>query len=105
VSGLGTLVLRRFICRIVKAIEYKSWLAENIRRGHTLGQFRNKFAMEHQDIILDTNLTPLEKSIRIWNGIYESAGKKIPEFFQQPTISIDLGPQPRKVPDSQYLLR
>jgi hypothetical protein len=46
-----------------KAIEYKQWLALNIKRGHALGQFRNKFVMEHQDIILDTKQTPFEKSI------------------------------------------
>jgi hypothetical protein len=45
-----------------EALEYKAWLAANIRRCHSLGQFRNKFAMEPrgQEIILDTLDTPFE---------------------------------------------
>src|SRR5206468_12163469 len=63
------------------AVEYKRWLAVNNRRGHTLGGLRNKFAMEHQDIILDTNLTPFEKSTTIWASLYESVGRELPAFF------------------------
>jgi hypothetical protein len=72
-----------------EAIEYKKWLASNLKKLHVLGQFRNKFVMEHQDIILDTELTPFEKSIRIWTAIYESNSsfgsnnKKLPEFFNK----------------------
>ena len=65
--------------------EYKAWLAANIKRGRILGQFRNKFAMEPlgQEIILDTNLTPFEKSRKIWTSIYESVGRKLPSLFDK----------------------
>jgi hypothetical protein len=68
-----------------EAVEYKRWLAVNIKRGRSLGQFRNKFAMEPrgQEIILDTNLTLFERSMRIWIAIYESAGRKLPLFFDK----------------------
>jgi hypothetical protein len=48
-----------------KAIEYKKWLTANIR---ALGLARNKLVMESgqcQEIILDANLTPFEKSRKI----------------------------------------
>jgi hypothetical protein len=68
-----------------EAIEYKRWLAANIKRGRSLGQFRNKFVMEPlgQEIILDTNLTPFEKSRKIWTAIYESVGRTLPDFFDK----------------------
>jgi len=70
-----------------EATEYKTWLAVNIQRGRSLGQFRNKFAMEPigQEVILDTNLTPFEKSKRIWTAIYESVGRTLPSFLRQKT--------------------
>jgi hypothetical protein len=68
-----------------EALEYKAWLATNIRRCRSLGQFRNKFAMEArgQEIILDTLDTPFEKSRKIWAAIYESVGRKLPDFFDK----------------------
>jgi hypothetical protein len=66
-----------------EAIEYKKWLAANIKRAYSLGRFRNKFVMEHQDIILDANLTPFEKSRKIWAAIYESVGRKLPSFIDK----------------------
>src|SRR5262249_52871023 len=61
-----------------EAKDYKRWLAANIKRCHSLGQFRNKFVMEPlgQEIILDTNLTPFEMSRKIWAAIYESVGRE-----------------------------
>jgi hypothetical protein len=42
---------------------------------HVLGQFRNKFVMNNQDLILDKKLTPFEKARIILKAIYEYAGK------------------------------
>jgi hypothetical protein len=67
-----------------EAIDYKEWLATNIRRAHPLGLARNKLVMDSQEcqkIILDTKLTPFEKSTKIWTAIYKSAGRELPEFF------------------------
>ncbi len=86
--------LKRVRCRFSTANEvhlpnskeakaYKIWLANNNKRSHTVGQFRNKFVMEHKDIILDTNLTAFEKSMKIWTAIYESVGRRLPEFFNR----------------------
>lgn len=36
-----------------------------------------------QEIILDTNLTPFEKSRKIWALIYESVGRELPSFFDK----------------------
>jgi len=68
-----------------EATEYKTWLAVNIQRGRSLGQFRNKFAMEPigQEVILDTNLTPFEKSKRIWTAIYESVGRTLDKRLEE----------------------
>jgi hypothetical protein len=68
-----------------EAIQYKKWLAANIKRCRTLGLFRNKFVMEpiNQNIILDTNLTPFEKSEKIWTAMYKSVGRKLPSFFDK----------------------
>jgi hypothetical protein len=69
-----------------EAIEYKNWLADNISRCRTLGLARNKLVMDSQEcqrIILDTKLPPFEKSRRIWNAIYKSAGKELPSFFSK----------------------
>lgn len=66
----------------VEAIEYKKWLACNMQRAHVLGEFRNKWIMEHQDIILDTELSAFDKSLKIWKAIYESVSKlSLPQFF------------------------
>lgn len=69
-----------------EAIEYKKWLAANIRRCRALGLARNKLVTEskqYQEIILDTNLTPFEKSRRIWDAIYKSAGRELPSLFNK----------------------
>ena len=36
-----------------------------------------------QEIILDTNLTPFEKSRKIWSATYESADRELPDFFDK----------------------
>jgi hypothetical protein len=69
-----------------EAKEHKSWLAINSKRSRVLGQFRNKFVMsseENQALILDTQLTGFEKSIKIWTAIYEYCGRKLPQFFKK----------------------
>ena len=69
-----------------EAIRYKAWLADNIGRCRTLGLARNKLALESkqcQEIILDTKLTPFEKSRRIWDAIYKSADRELPSFFSK----------------------
>lgn len=67
----------------MEAVEYKRWLTDNLKRCRSLGQYRNKFVMEHQDIILDSQLTPFEKSRRIWTAIYGSVGLTLPELFNK----------------------
>lgn len=67
----------------IEAVEYKAFLNANIKRGRQLGYFRNKFVMEHQDIILDTNLTPFDKSKKIWTAIYKSVNRKLPDLFNK----------------------
>jgi hypothetical protein len=43
-----------------------------------LGLFRNKFIMEHQDLILDKKLTPFDKARKIIIAAYEAAGILVP---------------------------
>jgi hypothetical protein len=45
---------------------------------HALGQFRNKFIMDNQQLILDKKLTPFEKAKRIVIAAYESAEMLVP---------------------------
>ena len=69
-----------------EALEYKKWLASNIMRCRALGLARNKLVTESkqcQEIILDTSLMPFEKSRRIWDAIYKSAGRELPSFFNK----------------------
>lgn len=69
-----------------ESTEYKQWLSANISRCRSLGYARNKLVIESkecQDIILDTNLTPFEKSRRIWDVIYKSASRELPLFFSK----------------------
>jgi hypothetical protein len=66
-----------------EAIEYKNWVASNLKRLHVLGKFRNKFVMEYQGIIMNTELSPFDKSLKIWRAIYESVNTKLPEFFNK----------------------
>jgi hypothetical protein len=69
-----------------EAIQYKKWLAANIGRCRALGLARNKLVTESkqcQEIILDTNLTPFEKSRKIWNAIYKSACRELPSHFNK----------------------
>jgi hypothetical protein len=69
-----------------EAVEYKKWLAANMRRCRPLGLARNKLVTESkqcQEIILDTNLIPFEKSRKIWNAIYKSADRELPSLFNK----------------------
>jgi hypothetical protein len=45
---------------------------------HALGQFRNKFVMDNQQLILDKKLTPFEKAKKIVIAAYESAQMLVP---------------------------
>lgn len=45
---------------------------------HALGQFRNKFVMDNQHLILDKKLTPFEKAKIILIAAYESAQMLVP---------------------------
>jgi hypothetical protein len=53
-------------------------LLQHLGKLHTLGQFRNKFIMDNQQLILDKKLTPLEKAKRILIAAYESAQLLVP---------------------------
>lgn len=45
-----------------EAIFYDTEILPNMSKLHVIGQFRNKFVMDNQQIILDKKLTPFEKS-------------------------------------------
>jgi hypothetical protein len=40
-------------------------------------------SVECQKIILDTKLTPFEKSRKLWEVIYKSVGRELPKFFEK----------------------
>jgi hypothetical protein len=50
---------------------------------HALGQFRNKFIMNNQQLILDKKLTPFEKAKKILIAAYESAQMLVPCFLMR----------------------
>jgi hypothetical protein len=53
-------------------------LLQRLDKLHTLGQFRNKFIMDNQQLILDKKLTPLEKAKKILIAAYESTQMLVP---------------------------
>lgn len=53
-------------------------LLQSLDKLHTLGQFRNKFIMDNQQLILDKKITPLEKAKKILIAAYESAQLLVP---------------------------
>ena len=66
------------------AIFYDTEILPNLSKLHVLGQFRNKFILNNQQIILDKRLTPLEKSRTILKAIYEYAGnRQVPGWFNK----------------------
>ncbi len=70
----------------LESIEYKKWLSVNLSRCRALGHARNKLVMESnefQKIILDATLTPFDKSRKIWDTIYKSIGRELPDFFSK----------------------
>jgi len=67
-----------------EAVFYDSEILPNLSKLHVLGQFRNKFVMNKQDLILDKKLTPFEKARIILKAIYEYAGnRQVPEWFNK----------------------
>jgi hypothetical protein len=67
-----------------EAVFYDSEILPNLSKLHVLGQFRNKFVMNNQDLILDKKLTPFEKARIILKAIYEYAGnRQVPEWFNK----------------------
>ena len=67
-----------------EAVFYDSEILPNLFRLHVMGQFRNKFVMNNQDLILDKKLTPFEKARIILKEIYEYAGnRQVPEWFNK----------------------
>ena len=47
------------------AVEFKEFLRINLDRLGYLGDFRNRFVMNHQNVILDKKLTPMELGKKI----------------------------------------
>ena len=67
-----------------EAVFYDTEILPNLSKLHVLGQFRNKFVMNNQDLILDKKLTPFEKARIILKAIYEYAGnRQVPEWFNK----------------------
>lgn len=62
------------------AIEFDK-LKADFDKLYILGDFRNNFIMENQDIILDKKQTPFEKSLTIIEAVYKKVGKVIPDWL------------------------
>jgi hypothetical protein len=58
-------------------------LKANFEKLQILGDFRNKFVMENQDIILDKKLLSFEKALKIIIAVYEYVGKTVPEWLSK----------------------
>ena len=64
------------------AIEFKEYLRMNLKRGKALGDFRNWFIMNNQELILDeARPAPLELGFRILSEAYKAAGRIMPEWL------------------------
>jgi hypothetical protein len=67
-----------------EALFYDTEILPNLSKLHVLGQSRNKFVMNNQQIILDKKLSPFEKARIILKAIYEYAdNRQIPEWFNK----------------------
>ena len=53
-------------------------LLVHLDKLHAFGQFRNKFIIDNQELILDKKLTPFDKAKRIVIAAYESAQMLVP---------------------------
>ena len=66
----------------IDAVTYDKEILANLWKSRAIGQFRNRFVMENQAMILDTKLTPFEKARKILAAMYEYADNKaVPEWF------------------------
>jgi Bifunctional DNA primase/polymerase, N-terminal len=67
-----------------KAIEFVGWLLTYLSKLKALGDFRNWYVMNHQDVFLDDKRpSPLDLGKKILEAAYECAGMKMPEWFNQ----------------------
>lgn len=56
-------------------------LLTNLNKLQALGDFRNKFIMENQDMILNKYMTPFEKALKIIIAAYEQTGVTLPDWL------------------------
>jgi hypothetical protein len=65
------------------AIKFKEFLRTDLIRERHLGEFRNWYVMNNQDIILDeTRPLPLNLGLTILKSAYEKTGRNMPEWFK-----------------------
>ena len=66
------------------AIEFKEFLRKNLKRLKALGDFRNWFIVNNQELILDeARPPPLDLGFKILSEAYKAAGRIMPEWLSQ----------------------
>jgi hypothetical protein len=64
------------------AINFAEFLRLNLDRLKPLGEFRNWFVMNHQDVILDKKTKPLDLGLMILAAAYERAEQMLPDWLK-----------------------
>ena len=64
------------------ALGFKEYLRMNLKRLKALGDFRNWFIMNNQELILDESRPlPLDLGFKILSEAYKAAGRIMPEWL------------------------